>query len=195
MNLVPTWDLFILIFAVIIIAYSFIIGRDRTIKIIISSYIAILAADGIGNLAYTHLLGPGATFPIMSISLENEYLALIKVVGFIATIVLMTLHGSFEADINDGNSHLVSLAVTMFYGIMSAALIVSAILVYVSGGSFVTAFMKEVSVLPSELAKSIYNQSQLAKMMIDNSALLFSLPAVAFVVSSFTVHKPKAEEA
>src|SRR3990167_525099 len=104
MNLVPTWDLFILIFAVIIIAYSFIIGRDRTIKIIISSYIAILAADGIGNLAYTHLLGPGATFPIMSISLENEYLALIKVVGFIATIVLMTLHGSFEADINDGRS-------------------------------------------------------------------------------------------
>lgn len=194
MNLVPTWDLFILIFCVIIIAYSFIIGRDRTVKIIISSYIAILAADGVGNLVFTHFLAPDATFPVLNIGLGSEYLAIIKVIGFIAAIVLVTLHGSFSADAKDDGSHLVSIGITMLYGALSAALIVSAILVYVSGGSFVTAFVKDVSVMPSDLARSIYVQSQLAKLMIDNSALLFSLPALAFIISSFTVHKPAAEE-
>ena len=187
MNLVPTWDLFILIFGVIIIAYSFIIGRHRTVKIIISSYIAILAADGIGNLLYTHFLAPDATFPALKLSLGSEYLAMIKVVGFIAAIVLMTLHGSFEAEIKDGGNQVVSVATTMLYGVLSAALIVSAILVYVSGGSFVTAFIKEAAITPSELSRSIYTQSQIAKLLIDNSALIFSLPAVVFIVNSFVL--------
>ena len=45
-----SWDLFVIVFFAVIIAYSFIIGRNQTLKVIIASYIAILASDGIGNL-------------------------------------------------------------------------------------------------------------------------------------------------
>jgi hypothetical protein len=55
-NLRLSWDLFIIVFFGVIIAYSFIIGRNQTLKIIIATYMAILTADGLGNLFQTYLL-------------------------------------------------------------------------------------------------------------------------------------------
>lgn len=186
MTLLPTWDLFIIIFAILIVAYSFIVGRDRTVKIIIGTYIAILSADGIGNLLFNHLLGPDATVPLFNFSLGSSYIILIKIICFVSLIVILTLKGAFEADVNDFDGHIASIAISSLYGLLSAGLIVSAILVYVSGGSFITAFLTDIVPQPSELAHSIYDQSIIAKAMIDNSALIFALPAVTFIISSFT---------
>ena len=58
MNIVLSWDLFIVVFFSVIIAYSFIVGRNQTIKIIIGTYMATLAADGVANLAHKYLGGP-----------------------------------------------------------------------------------------------------------------------------------------
>ena len=60
MQLLPTWDLFIIVFFAIIIAYSFIVGRNSTLKIVIASYLAILTADGFGNMIDRFFLSPAA---------------------------------------------------------------------------------------------------------------------------------------
>ena len=49
MNVTLTWDLFIIVFFAVIITYSFIIGRREAIKIIIATYIAIVAVQGSGT--------------------------------------------------------------------------------------------------------------------------------------------------
>ncbi len=50
MNIQLTWDLFILVFFVVIVAYSLIIGRGNTLKVILGTYVAALAADAFGNI-------------------------------------------------------------------------------------------------------------------------------------------------
>ena len=48
MDIKLSWDLFIAVFFIIIVAYSFIIGLNGTIKVILGTYIAIVCADAIG---------------------------------------------------------------------------------------------------------------------------------------------------
>ena len=50
MNIELSWDLFVLVFFVVIMAYSLIIGRDNTLKVILGTYVAALTADAAGNL-------------------------------------------------------------------------------------------------------------------------------------------------
>ena len=41
---------FILVFFLIIVSYSVMIGKDQTLKVILSSYIAILASDAVSSI-------------------------------------------------------------------------------------------------------------------------------------------------
>jgi hypothetical protein len=50
MNVTLTWDLFIIVFFAMVMAYSYIIGRHQAAKIIFASYIAIIAVQGLGNI-------------------------------------------------------------------------------------------------------------------------------------------------
>jgi len=56
MNIDLSWDLLIIVVFAFVIGYSFIVGINRTLKIIIGVYLASLAADSIGNLANHYLL-------------------------------------------------------------------------------------------------------------------------------------------
>ena len=49
-NLTLSWDLFIVVFFAIIVSYSFIIVQHQSMKVIIASYIGIIATQGIGNV-------------------------------------------------------------------------------------------------------------------------------------------------
>jgi lipoprotein signal peptidase len=61
-----SWDLFVVVFFTVIIAYSFIIGRNQTLKIIIASYIAILTSDGIGNLIERFFIGENPIINVLN---------------------------------------------------------------------------------------------------------------------------------
>ena len=180
MTLIPTWDLFILVFFAIIVTYSFIIGRDQTVKIVIASYISILTADGIGNLLHQYFFQMSPVFPLNIVPPVNNYTIVAKVIVFSILIIVLMLKGNFAADVADGGSSLLSMVITAFMGILSAGLIISAILVYISGGSFLAG----ISIAGSDLASSIYTQSTLAKLLIDNTGFWFTLPCVGFIIGS-----------
>ena len=177
MQVLPTWDLFILVFFAIIIAYSFIIGRNSTLKIIIATYLAILTADGFGNIVDRYFLTP-TRLADTATTFGPESLIILKILVFVLVILLVTVRGSFFVAMDRERSLIINLATTGAFGFLSAGLIISTILVYISGGVFVGSTTASIGV-------DITNDSLLAGLMTDNYNIWFSLPAIAFVVMSF----------
>lgn len=180
MNITLTWDLFVLVFFIVIIAYSFIIGRNYTLKIIISTYIAILAADGVGNILerfmsprITSLLLPGIDFLTASIVL--------KILIFVGAIVILAMKGEFSVNLEEHGSYTMMFFINLLFGVLSAGLIVSTILYFMSGGSF----LETAGLLTNEAMLSIKRQSRLVSNLVDHYNIWFSLPAIVFGVASF----------
>ncbi len=176
-----SWNLFVIVFFTVIIAYSFIIGRNQTLKIIIASYIAILTSDGIGNLIERFLIGDRPLVNILDLSATESSLIIIKIFIFILTIVIIATRGRFSINMGKTNSPMMSVILNLTYGVLSAGLITSTILIYSSGASLV----QETSIIMNEAVLQMYRSSYMVQMMINNYNLWFSLPAITFVISSF----------
>jgi len=176
-----SWDLFVIVFFTVIIAYTFIVGRNQCLKIIISTYIAILAADGVGNLVVKYFIGQKPVIETFDFSSGEGSWILIKVIMFIFSIVIITTKGKFQINVSAANSSVMSIIFSLTYGILSAGLITSTILIYASG----TSLVQENSFIMNKAILDIYEQSKLVRLMMNNYNIWFSLPAVAFVVSSF----------
>lgn len=179
MDINLSWDLFVIVFFAVIIAYSFIIGRNKTLKVVIASYIAILTADGIGNLVKYYLLGNDQVTAKLTTTPEVS-LVVTKIFIFVATIVLITTRGRFAINMEKSHSTTMNIVLNLTYGILSAGLITSTILIYTSGASLV----QESSIFINEAVKAMYKDSVMVQAMINNYNIWFSLPAITFVISS-----------
>ena len=186
-----SWDLFIVVIFGFIVAYSFIIGRNSTLKVIIGSYIAILTADGLGNLFKQYVLGSSQLMSLLrfiGIGSEDKTMILFKVIVFIMAIVIIAIKGGFDIKGKHTNG-MISFIMSGIFGFLSAGLVISTLLIYVSGASFVGG---NVSLLNNTLAPA-YDQSQMIRLMIDNYNFWFALPALAFLISSlFTSTREEA---
>ncbi len=182
MNLDLTWDLFVVVFFLVILAYSFIIGKNQTMKVIISTYVAILAADGIGNIVEKYLIGTNPLIQIFTVDKLASALIIFKISVFVFTIVLLATRGGFDINLDEEKSTFLYLAMTSVYGVLSAGLIVSTVLIYTSGISMVegTVDITDTIIYP------VYQSSFLVRQMMNYSHTWFSLPAIALIFSSFT---------
>ncbi len=181
MEIPLTWDLLVIIFFTVIIAYTFIIGRNHSVKIIISTYIAILAADGVSNIIERYFLGSNPAIKVFDFSTSEGSLVMLKIVIFILCIILITTRGKFNINMSHSDSVSTRIMMALSYGVLSAGLITSTMLLYASGAYLV----QESSVIMNKAVLEIYQESKLIRLMIDNYSLWFSLPAVAFVITSF----------
>ncbi|QQR54645.1 hypothetical protein IPG41_05645 [Candidatus Peregrinibacteria bacterium] len=175
-NIRLSWDLFVLVFFGVVIAYSFIIGRNQTIKIIIASYMAILTADGLGNLFETYVL---PTAPSLQGEAGLQVLVLLKIFVFVLTIVLLAIRGGFRVDLGLENSVVTRILANLSFGFLNAGLMVSTLLVYLTGGSFV------MGTVQTGLSINLYAQSEFIQTIIDHYDVWFALPALAIVLVSF----------
>lgn len=189
MNIVLSWDLFVIVFFVVIIAYSFIIGRDNTLKVILGTYVSMIAADASGNLFQKYFAGSELFMRILSgaaVETEAEAVVLVKVVIFVALVILFAVRGAFEVSTIDDRSVLIRVALSILYAVMSAGLIISAILIFVSGVSFIGAAAPDMS---SSGVWDMYSKSRLIKLMIENGYLWFCIPALSFLIHSLYTTK------
>ena len=85
MELTLSWDLFVIVFFAVVITYSFIIGKHESVKIIIATYIAIVAAQGMGNLLERLSGESEPLFSMVGLTLDIQLLATTKLVLFIMT--------------------------------------------------------------------------------------------------------------
>ena len=184
-----SWDLFIIVFFTLIIAYSFIIGKNQTIKVIIGSYLAILTADGLGNLLERYLLMPNPLLKSMPPVLGERILVLFKIGVFLIAIVIVAVRGGFTVVLREERTGILKVISNFCFGFLNAGLMISTILIYISGFSFVQGAFD----LTASPVFEIYSQSQLVKIMVNNYNFWFSLPAIAFVFMSLIGMKETEE--
>lgn len=183
MDIRLSWDLFILVFFIIIVSYSFIIGRDNTLKVILGSYVAALAADATGNLFGKYFSGSEMFVKILkfaSLGNEDEAVIFVKVLVFIALVIVFSVRGAFHVETVEDRSIAIRFVLSGIYAVMSAGLIVSTILVFVSGVSFISGSPQETS----SALWPIYNQSSFVRSIVSNSYFWFSVPALSFLIHS-----------
>lgn len=187
MNITLSWDLFVLVFFVVIVAYSFIVGRDNTLRIILGTYVSMIAADAAGILFGLTLGGTKLLANILrmsSLSSEKEAIVFVKLAVFVVFVVLFAIKGAFQVNTSSDRSPVVKIFLSAFYAVMSAGLIISAILVFISGVSFAGG-----GVTPATALFGVYNESTLIREMLNYSYVWFALPAFAFLLHSLYTKK------
>jgi hypothetical protein len=105
----------------------------------------------------------------------------IKILIFIGVIVVLAMKGEFQVHLSDEHSKMVTLIVNGIFGILSAGLVVSTILFYTSGGSF----LQLSGAITNDAILSLKRDSTLVRNLIDYYNLWFSFPAIAFAIASF----------
>ncbi len=177
-----SWDLFILAFFGVVTAYSFIIGRSQTLKIITSTYIAILCADALGNLFAMNLASSESFIRFMrlfSVGNADQATAFFKVLVLIVIVVVVAVRGLFDFDANDDQPLTIRLGIILILGILSAGLMISAILIFASGNSLVA----NTVIAPNALTQ-IYSQSRMVRILLDFRNLWFFLPGLGLILLS-----------
>ena len=180
MNLHLSWDLFILVFFAVVVAYSFIIGRNQTLKVILGTYVAILCSDGIGNL-FAKYLAPSQPFlrlmKLFAIGSEDQAVIFFKVLIFLVLIVLIAVRGMFQVDSEESGTMAIRLIVQFLLGLMSAGLMMSTGLVFTSGASLIGS-----DITGGNILLEVYNDSRLVRIMVDFANIWFFLPGLVFIV-------------
>lgn len=182
MDLRLSWDLFVVVFFVIITAYSLIIGKDNTLKVILGTYISLVCADAIGEIIGHYFMGT-QMFLLMAkearLESTEEALIFIKVLVFVIMVILFAIKGAYSVGTSRG-SGVVSLVLHLFYAACSAGLIVSSILILISGVSVVGG-----GGTVSDALKALTDQSYMVKNLVYYHKFFFMIPAVAFLLHSF----------
>lgn len=181
MNLLLSWNLFVLAIFIVIIAYSYIIGINKTVKTIIASYLAILAADGLGNIFKDYFLASDnfqKILGIMAVDNPDEMLISLKVIIFATTVVILTVKGAYEVHIHGRQAISSNLIITGIFGFLNAGLIISTLLVYVSGSSLIQKVAVQSNII------ELYSSSDFVRMMIDYYDFWFAIPVLVIVIWS-----------
>lgn len=179
-NIRLSWDLFVVVFFSIVLAYSFIVGRKQSIKIIIAIHLAFLAVD-----SFSYSLSSFGIYSIMAKMFNTELLLtaiIFKCVLFITLIVLLARHNAFEVNI-ENDSQMVGgyFLSTAIVGTCAAALMLVVIFYFTSGHtlSFLNTNADSTGLI------IIRNQSYLARAIIDNAHIWFFLPTIALLALMF----------
>ncbi|MBP9850413.1 MAG: hypothetical protein KBC47_01855 [Candidatus Peribacteraceae bacterium] len=180
MNVSLSWDLFIVVFFAIVMSYSFIIGKQKSMKIIIASYISIIAVQGIGNVLSRALLNSGMTMESMGIPVDVTMIALGKIFLFAICVIVFVLRSGIDVSYDKDAGSVLSIIYTGLFGFSTAGLIVSTILTYASGSGILDSTLAAQSTMAPLAAGST-----LIQLMILNQDLWYTLPAFVIIALGF----------
>lgn len=190
MNLHLSWDLFILVFFAVVVAYSFIIGRNQTLKVILGTYVAVLCADGLGNIFAKYLVTSKPFLRFLSlfyVSNEDQAIAFFKVIVFLVLIVMIAVRGMFQVESRDDAPVGLRFAILVFLGVLSGGLMISAVLVFISGssligGSLIGSTPLVAAASGKNMLYDVYTSSRFIRIMLDYANFWFVLPGIFFIV-------------
>lgn len=201
MQLELTWDLFILAFFLIIGTYSFMIGRHRTMKVIVGGYMALILSDALGNLLQEYVFGENSLVvqtlsvysSLLGIDLGSDgttTLILLKIAFFVIFMVFLTVQAPFEADIPETPNRFGDFLIHLFYSLLSGIFIVTTILRLLSGAPII-----DISggVIESNLLE-IGEGSFIVGLIVKNYELWFLIPGVFVILATFIPAKKKEED-
>lgn len=180
MTVTLSWDLFIIVFFAIVMAYSFIIGKHQSVKVIIAAYISIIATQGVGNALFRLLNQTPAFLSVLGVTFNFTILSAIKIFLFAAFIITLAIRSGIHVTYTKESGSLLSALYTGLFGFTTAGLIVSTILTYVAGNSIM-----DPNIALSPAVAPIAAVSPLMQIMVLNQDLWFALPALLIIVVGF----------
>ena len=180
MDVTLSWDLFVIVFFAIVITYSFIIGKHESIKIIISTYIATVAAQGLGNLMERFSGESESLMLLLGINIEISMLATTKLILFVATIVFLAVRGGFEIEYTKEGGKVIDGFLTAMFGFITAGLLISTLITFIADKPLLD---RTITQVPSIAAISA--QSQLTRYIVEYQDVWFALPAIVLLITGF----------
>lgn len=171
-----TWDLFIVVFFAVVMSYCFLIGKDRTTKLIVGSYIAIIATLGIGDLL-VRLIGNGEiVFQTVGIPLDITLLSLSKIFVFAVCILIFASKSGIELTHGKDTGTILTILYTALFGFSLSGLILSTVLTYILGSSILGG-----TVIGSTVLTPLIESSPLLQLFTVNQDLWFTFPAFLII--------------
>jgi len=180
MDFALSWDLVLIGIFFILFTYNFLLGQNATLKLILAIYISILTADGLTQILQDFVILPSPNLSALIISHEVGFYTALRLVLFFIAIVTFVTRGGFHINIEPHDHPVARFVIHALFSAMAVVLFLSTILLYISGKSFITG-ITEVHTI------SLYSKSYITKMLIDYYQIWFTLPAMAFLVSSFVL--------
>lgn len=183
MDLTLSWDLFIIVFFALVIAYSFIIGKKESVKIILSSYVAIIAVQGMGNVMQ-RIFGftdAQSSFDILGMPIDTTMMSIVKLMLFVTIVVFLAVRAGFHVQYNKESSLVINMVLTGVSGFATAGLLLATLLTYISGAPLLD--MAVTATTPG--MQAILSQSTLMSYILFNLDVLFILPAGVLIAAGF----------
>lgn len=180
MEISLTWDLMVIVFFAVIVAYSFIVGKDESVKIIIASYISIVSVQAIGNLLET-LSGQSASMlDLLGFALDMDIISTIKLILFVSMIIILAIRGGFEMEYASDLSGVWDPVVTAAFGFATSGLLLSALLTYVAAKPLL-----DDTLAQAPLLQPLLMDSTLVQIMVEYQNIWFCLPALLLLAVGF----------
>jgi hypothetical protein len=170
-----SWDLFIVVFFAIVMSYSFIIGKEKSVRAIIATYVSVIAVLGITAIATRLLTGTGSTLTDIGLPLDATMIALGKIFLFALFILIFMLRSGIDISYTKEAGSIMNIVCTGLFGFSAAGLIVSTVLTYAAGSG----------ILDSVGMPAMSTGSTLTQLLILNQDLWYTLPAFLIIVLGF----------
>lgn len=138
-----SWDLFIILFFVVMGVYGFLLGRGRVFNILINSYVGYVIAFELGDFAFDYLTRAAQLSHSVTVTLFGA-----KIFVFALVVFVLTLNSELLGIRDDAPA---SKPWTVLYGILAAGLILSSIFGFMGSAEQVNLF------LSSTLATRVYD--------------------------------------
>ena len=156
----PSWDLFIILFFVIMTVYGLLLGRGRVFNILINTYVGYVIATELGSLVLDYAIKASSISHSMSVSIFG-----VKVLLFAVTIFILTMRSELSGA-NDNSS--VSSIYTAGYGFLAAGLMLTSV----------------ISFMPTTDRINFFHNSNLAAQIYGYRALWLIDPIVIILLTS-----------
>lgn len=176
MDLTLSWDLFVIVFFGIVMSYSFIIGKHESVKIIVFTYIAIVAGMAAGNIMEQLSSNSQPLLSSFGLSIDITILDSTKLIIFIATIILLAIRGGFEVEYGNDDNGIVNTVLTGVFGFATAGLLLTTLLTFIAGAQLL-----DLGLAQTAIFSPIIKQSNLMQIMILYQNIWFVLPAVLLI--------------
>jgi len=168
----PSWDLFIVLFFIIAMAYGIMLQRDKIITSIISAYAGLVVASSFGDAVYKFFLGENPVFNSLWIK-SNVSLFTVQAVLFVLVMALLVAKSSIG-----GRSRSMAPIEMFGYSFLYAGLVLSSIL----------------SFLPADQLANITNASKFAARITGWHNWWIILPILALIFTGWRRRSSSGDE-
>lgn len=166
--MVPSWDLVLLVFGGASVVYSLML-REKVVVTLLGAYAAMIVADRWGSALYHVVTEKSAGVLNEQFVNGNVSVLTVQIALFAIVMLVIALKGGVLIHPDSIGNGFISYGVLILYGVLTAAVIASAIL----------------SFTPKDQIDAIYASSKIAKQLVDYQAWLLIAPLVLMLISGW----------